>query len=127
MPRYERQVFICVNQRPEGHPKGSCGACGGREVRERFAEELYKRNLLGRIRATVSGCLDLCERGVAMVVYPEQVWYGGVRPEDVPEIVETHLIGGQPVERLRVDDDYFQQPPPPATGAFKMAPPGGGR
>lgn len=126
MARFERQVFICVNERPAGHPKGSCSACGGREVRERFAEELFRRDLRGRFRATVSGCLDLCERGVALVVYPEQVWYGGVRPDDVPEIVEQHLIGGQPVERLRIDDSEFQPPMPPAD-AFRMAPPGGGR
>ncbi|MGD8397161.1 MAG: (2Fe-2S) ferredoxin domain-containing protein [Candidatus Eiseniibacteriota bacterium] len=126
MPRFERQVFICVNERPAGHPKGCCSARGGREVRERFAEELFRRDLRGRFRATVCGCLDLCERGVALVVYPEQVWYGGVRPDDVPEIVEQHLLGGQPVERLRIDDREFQPPTPPAD-AFRMAPPGGGR
>jgi len=54
------------------------------------------------MRANEAGCLDQCEHGVTVVVYPEGVWYGGVTPADVPEIVEQHLQGGVPVERLRI-------------------------
>ena len=54
------------------------------------------------MRANASGCLDACEFGVSVVVYPEQVWYGGVTTADVDEIVERHLIGGEVVERLRM-------------------------
>ena len=49
-----------------------------------------------------AGCLDACSQGPAVVVYPEGVWYGHVKVEDVPEIVESHLVRGQPVERLRL-------------------------
>ena len=57
--------------------------------------------LKGRIRANAAGCLDQCARGVTVVVYPEQVWYGGVKVETSRD-VEQHLIGGVPVERLRM-------------------------
>ena len=52
------------------------------------------------VRSNAAGCLDACERGVSVVVYPDNVWYGGVTVADVKEIVEEHLIGGRPVERL---------------------------
>lgn len=54
------------------------------------------------MRANAAGCLDACAFGTSVVVYPEGVWYGGVKAEDVLEIVESHLLGGKPVERLRM-------------------------
>jgi (2Fe-2S) ferredoxin len=56
----------------------------------------------GRVRANAAGCLDQCARGVTVVVYPDQTWYGGVTAADVPEIVQSHLIDGVPVDRLRM-------------------------
>ena len=58
-----------------------------------------------RVRINKSLCLDQCEHGPTVVVYPEAVWYGFVRPEDAAEIVEQHLVGGRPVERLRLADE----------------------
>jgi (2Fe-2S) ferredoxin len=98
--RYERHVFVCENRRPEGHPRGCCASQGGTEVKEALKAELRARGMDSRVRANSAGCLDACEQGAAMVVYPEGVWYGGVTPADVPEIVERHLVGGDPVERL---------------------------
>jgi (2Fe-2S) ferredoxin len=98
--RYERHVFVCENRRPDGHPRGCCASTGGVEVKEALKAELKARGLQARIRANSAGCLDACESGPAMVVYPEGVWYGGVTPADVPEIVESHLVGGVPVARL---------------------------
>jgi (2Fe-2S) ferredoxin len=60
--------------------------------------------LKGRVRANKCGCLDQCEHGPNMVIYPEAVWYGGVRKEDLDEIVDSHLIGDQPVRRLMIAD-----------------------
>lgn len=107
MPRFERHVFVCENERPPGHPKGCCAASGGAEVRERFKQAVARRGLKGKVRANRAGCLDLCECGVTVVVYPEQVWYGNVTVDDVDEIVERHLVGGEPVERLRIPESYF--------------------
>ncbi len=101
-PHLDRHVFVCTNQREPGNPKGDCLSKGGEDVREAFKAALAKRGLKGRMRANAAGCLDQCARGVAVVVYPEQVWYGGITAADVPEIVEQHLVGGVPVERLRM-------------------------
>jgi (2Fe-2S) ferredoxin len=101
-PHFDRHVFVCTNQRDPGNPKGCCADKGAAAVRDAFKSLLHDRGLRGRMRANTAGCLDQCAFGVTVVVYPEQVWYGGVRPEDVPEIVDQHLIGGVPVERLRI-------------------------
>ena len=69
-------------------------------MRDALKAALTKRGLSKQIRANNAGCLDQCEHGVAVVVYPEQVWYGGVTVDDVTEIVEKHLVGGEPVARL---------------------------
>jgi (2Fe-2S) ferredoxin len=101
-PHLEKHIFICTNRRDPGNPKGSCAAKGSEEVREAFKKLVHERDLRGRMRANAAGCLDQCERGVTVVIYPEQCWYGGVTAADVPEIVESHLIAGVPVERLRM-------------------------
>ncbi len=95
-------MFVCENLRPPGDPKGSCGGKGSAAIRGAFKDELRRRGLVGQVRANAAGCLDACAHGPSVVVYPDGVWYGGVRPEDVPEIVERHLVGGEPVSRLLI-------------------------
>ena len=102
MSRFRHHVFVCENVRPADDPRGSCGCKGSAKIREALKAELKRRGLKGAVRANGAGCLDACAHGPSMVVYPEGVWYGGVRVEDVPEIVERHLVGGQPVDRLRI-------------------------
>ena len=102
MPPYQRHVFVCTNRRAADNPKGSCAMKGSEAVLERFKEELHQRGLKGRMRANAAGCLDGCSFGTSVVVYPEGVWYGGVEVKDVVEIIEAHLLGGAPVERLRM-------------------------
>lgn len=100
-PPYTRHVFVCTNRRPDGSPKGCCASKGGDEVRLEFKHQLDEHQVKG-VRANAAGCLDACEAGVSVVVYPENVWYGGVTVADVKEIVEEHVIAGRPVERLRM-------------------------
>jgi (2Fe-2S) ferredoxin len=104
MPSLLRHVFVCINERAADNPKGSCKLRGGVDVRDRLKAELSARGLSKVIRANNAGCLDQCEHGVTVVVYPEQVWYGSVTPEDIPEIVEKHLLGGEVVTRLLLPD-----------------------
>ena len=105
MPKFERHIFICGNQCPPGQPRRCCDPTGQAELHKLFKEKLAERGLKGRVRANQSGCLDQCEHGPNLVVYPEAVWYGGVTLADVEEIVESHIVGGRPVERLMIRDE----------------------
>ena len=100
MPSFQRHVFVCINERPADHPKGCCKAKGGIEVRDSLKQQLTALGISKVVRANNAGCLDQCEHGVSVVVYPEQVWYGGVTVDDIPELIEKHLVGGEVVERL---------------------------
>jgi len=99
--RLERHIFVCINERPEGHPRGCCKRKGSDALVDLFKKELAKHGLRNRVRTNRAGCLDTCEVGPSVVVYPDGVWYCGVRPEDVAEIVASHIVGGRPVERLK--------------------------
>ena len=108
MPKLERHIFICTNQRPEGHPRGCCSPSGEGELYRLFKEKLSERGIPNsRVRANKAGCLDQCEVGPTVVVYPEAVWYSHVTPADVDEIIDSHIIGGQHVERLIIPDSLL--------------------
>jgi (2Fe-2S) ferredoxin len=109
MPSFQRHVFVCTNERPADDPRGCCKAKGGVEVRDKMKAELKARGISKLVRANNAGCLDQCERGVTVVVYPEQVWYGGVTVDDVAEIVDKHLVGGQVVDRLLIPNQPHLQ------------------
>lgn len=98
---YERHLFVCTNRRADDHARGCCGSKNSEELKAAFKAAAKERGLRGRVRAQASGCLDVCERGPTVVVYPEGVWYGGVTLKDVDEIVDEHLVHGRIVERLR--------------------------
>jgi (2Fe-2S) ferredoxin len=104
MPKFEKHIFVCGNQRPPGNPRGCCDPSAEAKLQKSFKQKLAQRGLKARVRANQSGCLDQCEHGPTVVVYPEAVWYGGVQVSDVDEIVDSHIIGGHPVERLRIAD-----------------------
>ncbi len=99
---YRMHVLVCQNQRPDGHPRGDCASRGAASVLAALKAGTKAQGLSG-VRVNGSGCLDTCEQGVSVVVYPEGVWYGAVQESDVPEIVVKHVVAGCPVERLRID------------------------
>lgn len=103
-PHFRHHIFVCVNRRPPGHPKGSCGQRGSLQVLQALQQARIDRELFDTVRISSSSCLGPCEHGANVVVYPDDVWYGGVQPEDVAEIVESHLVGGTPVERLKMPE-----------------------
>ena len=114
MAKFERHIFICTNQRAEGHPRGCCDPAGSAELHRLFKTKLAQRGAKNTIRANKAGCLDQCELGPTVVVYPEAVWYGGVRPEDVDEIIDSHILGGKPVDRLMIPDEKLNTTKSPA-------------
>ena len=107
---YDRHIFCCLNERPEGHERGSC-ARGGAEGLQNYLKARLKEvamtnpGVMGRVRANKAGCLDRCELGPVLVIYPEGAWYRVQNKTDVDEIIETHLLRGQPVARLLLSDD----------------------
>jgi len=97
--KYKKHLFICTNQRAVGEKK-SCGEAHGLELVKAFKKLVKDKGLNAEVRAQKAGCLDVCEFGPAMVVYPEGVFYGSVALTDVDEIFNEHLINNRPVERL---------------------------
>lgn len=103
MPKFERHVFVCVNEREPGHHRGCCYAKDGPAVRQALKSAVERLGLQSKVRINKSGCLDQCEHGVTVVVYPEAVWYGGVTVADCDELFNEHVLNGRPVERLRIE------------------------
>lgn len=106
---YAAHVFVCCNRRPEGHHRGSCAAKGSERLRD-YMKARAKELGLKRVRVNMAGCLDRCEFGPTMVIYPEGVWYRPETPADVDEILSVHLQGGGRVRRLMLTE---RDVPPP--------------
>ena len=99
---YERHVFFCCNQREAG--ANCCNNHGASKIRD-YAKDKVKSLKLsgkGKVRVNMAGCLDRCDEGPVMVIYPEEVWYTYVDQEDIDEIVQEHLLNGRVVERLKI-------------------------
>jgi len=90
-PPFVKHVFVCTNLRDEANPKGSCAAKGSEELPPLFKKELDAHGVKGTIRINKAGCLDACERGCTVVVYPEGVWYQKVTAADVQRAAKTWL------------------------------------
>jgi (2Fe-2S) ferredoxin len=98
---FRHHAFCCFQQRPAGHPRGSCAASGAAPLWERLSAKLQAAQLTDAAMVG-TGCLGFCGAGPLMVVYPEGIWYQPRSSDDIDEIVESHLVGGRPVERLIV-------------------------
>ncbi len=104
MAKYERHVFVCINQREPESARPSCNADGKSQLHSLLKQAVDAAGLKGSVRVNKAGCLDQCEHGPNIVIYPDAVWYGGVCAADVAEIVASHLVAGRPVERLVLPD-----------------------
>lgn len=102
MNYYRHHVFVCCNQREDG--RASCGDHDSQQIRDYAKSRIKNLGLsgAGKIRINQSGCLDRCESGPVMVIYPDETWYTFVDEEDVDEIIDEHLLNGRIVERLKI-------------------------
>ncbi len=102
MSYYQHHVFFCLNQRDP--PEKCCSNAGASELHKYAKARIKALGLAdkGRVRINQAGCLDRCEEGPVIVVYPEAVWYTYVDRSDIDEIIDAHIVGGKIVERLRI-------------------------
>ncbi|MDE3020372.1 MAG: (2Fe-2S) ferredoxin domain-containing protein [Pseudomonadota bacterium] len=100
MKYYDRHVFFCTNQRENGEI--CCAQFGASKIRDYAKQKIKELNLSGRgkIRINNAGCLDRCNEGPTMVIYPEGIWYTYIDEADIDEIIREHLQNGRIVERL---------------------------
>ena len=103
MSYYKHHVFFCTNQRDDGSQ--CCEQCNASDIRAYAKARIKELGLSGegKVRINTAGCLDRCELGPVIVVYPEAIWYSYIDRTDVDEIIESHLVKGQAVERLMID------------------------
>ena len=102
-PFFAAHVFVCCNRRPDGHRRGSCAARGSEALRD-YMKARAKELGLAKVRVNQAGCLDRCEYGPTLVIYPEGIWYRPQTREDVDEILQAHLVKGGRVPRLMLTD-----------------------
>lgn len=102
MSFYQYHVFFCLNEREDG--SRCCGQCNAREARNYLKQRCKEAGLHreGGARINSAGCMGRCDSGPTIVIYPEGVWYSYVDQADLDEILESHLLGGRPVARLRL-------------------------
>ncbi len=104
MSAFTHHIFVCCNQRTPGHPRGCCDPSGSEQLRNAFKAEVERRGLKPLVRANSSGCLDQCELGPTVVIYPQGIWYGGVQLDDVSRIIEETIVGGKVLDDLLIAD-----------------------
>lgn len=107
-PYFRAHVFVCCNRRPDGHRRGSCAAKGSEALRD-YMKARAKELGLGDVRVNMAGCLDRCEFGPTLVIYPDGVWYGVKTREDIDAVLQAHLIEGGRVRHLMLTEAH--QPP----------------
>jgi (2Fe-2S) ferredoxin len=101
---YEAHMFVCCNRRPDGHKRGSCAAKGSEKLRDYMKVRAKEMGLAG-VRVNMAGCLDRCELGPCVVIYPEGVWYRVGSAEDVDAVLTEHVRDGGRVRRLMLSPE----------------------
>lgn len=101
---HKYHAFMCTQQRPAGHPRGCCHSKGSADIFTHLQQKFFEGQLWEKgVGLASSSCLGACTGGPVMVVYPDGVWYHLDKKEDADEILEKHLLGGQVVERLKME------------------------
>jgi len=103
MSYFQHHVFFCCNQRAEG--ESCCNNLGATKMQTYAKDRIAQLGLKGKgkIRINKAGCLDRCDEGPVLVVYPDNVWYTYVDQADIDEIIDEHLVNGRVVGRLKLD------------------------
>jgi len=109
MPPFTSHIFVCGNRREPGHSRGCCDPDGAGKLRDCFKRELKRRNLGPLVRANQAGCLDQCECGPVVVIYPQGIWYGGVTTEDVGRIIDETIVAGRVIEELLISNERLNE------------------
>ena len=104
MSYYRHHIFFCLNQRDN---EAACAQHDAQAAFDHCKSRVKAAGLAGPggVRVNKAGCLDRCAGGPVAVVYPEAVWYTYVDEADIDEIVQSHLVDGRPVERLKLAPD----------------------
>jgi len=104
MSYFQYHAFFCTNSRDNGEQ--CCEQCNATEIRAYAKARIKQLGLsgAGKVRINTAGCLDRCEHGPVLVIYPEETWYTYLDRNDIDEIIESHLINGRPVERLLIEN-----------------------
>lgn len=110
---FETHVFVCTNRRPDGHPRGSCAQKGAEALRD-YAKAHAKALGLRGVRVNAAGCLDRCEHGPCLLIYPEGIWYHAGDEAAMAAILEQHVRDGERVAELIIPDRVS---PSDATGS----------
>ena len=105
MAAFTHHIFVCCNQRSPDHSRGCGDPDGSAQLRSALKAAIASRGLKPAVRANSAGCLDQCEHGPVVAIYPQGTFYGGVTLEDVPRIVEETIVGGRVLEDLVIADE----------------------
>lgn len=106
--RYRKHIFVCTNERAPG-TRVCCGEKNGLALVAAFKKAVKDSGLSTEVRAQKAGCLETCELGPSVVVYPDGIFYAKVQLEDVEEIVNEHIVNNRVVERLVMDMELLDQ------------------
>ena len=100
----KKHIFVCENSRDASDGRPSCGARGGKQIRAALKVKLAEAGLHKEYRINRAGCLGQCEHGPNVVIYPQGIWYGGVRVEDIDEIIDESILNERVIERLQLKE-----------------------
>jgi (2Fe-2S) ferredoxin len=110
MPPFTHLILVCCNKRPDGHPRGCCNPDESDALRKAFKQETKKRSLGPLIRATKSGCLEQCQHGPVVAIYPQGIFYGNVTEKDIPRIFDETVLNNRIIDDLLIQEECLNNP-----------------